>query len=333
MIPTTSHWKSMFLRRIVGSCLLGILTAALQGQVVVGSPGGSRVLYQTGFESAEGFSGTHSLSGQAGWMSFGSGGNGIVTNYFADGGQQAWMGASPPSGTDDSLSLLHPVAFTPSPGRSEVVTFSVVMAIMDSTTTNRDDFRWSIYNSQGNRLFSLDFDNSTLGVSYGLDDNKGFIDTGVGFTNSSIYELSISLNFARNLWSASANGLALVTGKPITTQLNTRLDLADIDAVWLPRDLKTPGDNYLLFDDYSVVLQHLDSIPPVLQFVNRLTDGQVVLKLSGEPNLHYTFEATTDLKTWTPIQKLLTPDNGIVLCLDPGAAGFPTRIYRAYQSP
>ena len=118
------------------------------------------------------------------------------------------------------------------------------MSIEAPTAMNRDDFRWSVYNSGGVRLFSLDFDGVEHLISYLLDDEEGFISTGTTYGESTIYDLEITMNFARNLWSATLNHLGVVNNQPITTR-NSPLDLGDVDAVWL---IRTPGapDNYML---------------------------------------------------------------------------------------
>ncbi|MBM3822642.1 MAG: hypothetical protein FJ404_07135 [Verrucomicrobia bacterium] len=333
MEGTLSMWRSIarFTASIRGA-LRHSLAATLTLCLVSNALGAGRVLYETGFEASEGFSGKFTLAGQNLWTRFGSGGNGIVTNYFQGLGQQAYLGAVAPTSPDDSLSLYVPLDYKPNPQRQEIVTFSVLMAIQDSTTTNRDDFRWSAYNSKGQRLFSLDFANQELQVSYGLDDGKGFISTGVQFTNDSLYELTVQMNFGRNLWSASANGLNLVNGRPITTKFDGVLDLADIDAVWLPRDPKKPGDNYMLFDNYRVAVEYLDVIPPMLEAVGRLPDGKFLLRVLGEPGVQYQIQASTDLKSWTVLQSALAPSSGAVDFLDMDAPRSNQRFYRAVAS-
>ena len=45
------------------------------------------------------------------------------------------------------------------------------MMIVDSTNAQSDDFRWAVYNSEVQRLVTLDFDNETRNINYALDDN------------------------------------------------------------------------------------------------------------------------------------------------------------------
>ncbi len=153
------------------------------------------VLYSTGFEASEGFSTNANLVNQNGWVGFGSGGNGVVEGFFAGGGQQAYLGFSPPTGNGDELTIWHPTNFTPTNRAQQVVTFFVKMSIEDSSgaNTNYDDFRWSVYNVAAERLFSIDFDNSTFRISYALDGTNGFVFTGETFTNSVAYELVVQM--------------------------------------------------------------------------------------------------------------------------------------------
>ncbi|MBI3417865.1 MAG: hypothetical protein HY043_21440 [Verrucomicrobia bacterium] len=290
------------------------------------------VIFATGFEKSEGYDDQLILVGQNGWMNFGSGGNGLVTNFFDGLGQQAFIGLTGPTNSADTFSLLRPFNFVADTTHQPIVKFSVLMSITESSSTNRDDFRWSVYNLAQQRLFSLDFDGVTHGVNYALDDGAGFFSTGVGFTNLVIYELAITMNFTRNLWSASLNNLPVVNSKPISTRFDTVLNLADIDAVWSIRTPGQAGDNYLLFDEYVVTAEALPSIPPTLEAVQRLAAGQFLLKLHGELGLKYAIDASSDLVHWTEIKTLHATD-GTADFLDNAATNFTSQFYRARQIP
>jgi hypothetical protein len=224
----------------------------------------SETIYSTFFAASEGYSTSSFLVGQNGWLKFGSGGNGILTNWFLGLGQQAYIGYTPPSVAGDSLEVYHPLDYTPDTNRLPQVTFSVLMDIEDSSNSQYDDFRWRFYNRAGTRLFSLDFDNATLGIFYALDDNGSFVSTGRKFTNGIVYSLVVSMDFGRNLWSATLDGLPLVANRPITT-VGTVLTLGDIDAVWVPYATNNPGDNFMVFDNYSVTVGPSD-FPAILSF-------------------------------------------------------------------
>ncbi|MCL5097175.1 MAG: hypothetical protein M1608_06565 [Candidatus Omnitrophica bacterium] len=292
------------------------------------------VLYSADF-SAPAYDINFTLIGQNGWVGAGSGGNGLVTNFFPDLGQQAFIGFSPPEGTNDTLNVWHPIDFVPPTNTLVHVQFSVLMAIFDSTNQHYDDFRWSIYNTNADRLFSVDFDNSSLTVSYGLDNGAGFVSTGAAFTNSIIYTLLVDMNFTSNLWSATLSGKPLVTAQPMTT-VGAPLNLGDIDAVWVVRAPGSPGNNYMVFDNYQVTEITGTPAPPLSPSLDAIglihsgsAQGDFLLSLAGQTNVSYAIEASTDLMSWSVLATNRTGSDGTFLFLDSTAPAFSYRFYRA----
>lgn len=169
---------------------------------------GATLIYRTGFEGHEGYQTNLSLTGQNGWVHEGTGGNGVVVEFIPGAGQSAYIGFGAPTGTDEFLNIWRPVNLAPVPTNLSVITFSVTMLIVDSSNGRRDDFRWSFYNTNANRLFTVDFDNVTEGINYALD-NGAFVSTGFQFTRGAVHELTITLNFPRNRWQAALDGVAL----------------------------------------------------------------------------------------------------------------------------
>ena len=91
---------------VAGCCFLaadGVLAAAPE----------PTTLYATGFEADEGYDDTRDLAGQLNWFAFGTGGNGLVSNSFAGLGWQAYIGFTPPQGSNDFFNLLQPLNFVP----------------------------------------------------------------------------------------------------------------------------------------------------------------------------------------------------------------------------
>jgi hypothetical protein len=309
--------------------LLGSRTELCRGQT--GAPAAT-VIYATGFEVEEGYSAADELlplRGQMGWIGEGSGGNGLVTNFFEGFGQQAFVGFAPPAPKDDLLNIWRPVIYQPPGPGQPVVKFSVLMQVVDSTNGQYDDFRWSVYNTAGSRLFTLDFDNSRAEVNYALDDSAGYKSSGFSFSNDAIYLLEVFMDFWNNNWLAILNGQVVVDAQPITT-VNALLDLSDVDAVWAIRRQGWPGDNYLLFDDYWLTAEATTSIPPVLEVIGRRADGQFELLLHGERGLKYAIDVSTDLVTWAGLATNLPP-NGVWQFLDSTAPDYPLSFYRARQ--
>lgn len=309
-----------------GALVAGALAAAPHPAATEGEP---QVLFYTGFEAAEGYDAGKNLRGQQGWLGEGSGGNGLVRDFFEGLGQQAFVGYAPPAPKDEVLSVWRPFQVpAPTPDRP-VWKFSVWMQVVDSTNGEYDDFRWSAYNTEGHRLFTLDFDNAALEINYLLDDGQGFRSTGFTFSTEVLYRLEIWLNFARNNWQAVMNGQVVVDAQPITTT-GARLDLSDIGAVWALRTKGRPGDNYLLFDEYQLTIEPTDHIPATLERVGLNARGEFELYLHAERNRTFALEVSADLKDWTPLATNRLAE-GYWFFTDTTAPGYPVSFYRARE--
>lgn len=293
------------------------------------------VLFETGFESFEGYADGQELRDWNGWLGFGSGGNGIVTDFFEGLGQQAYIGFDPPQAGDDFLGVYHPVSFTPVEGSPSMVRFKVVMEIVDSTNGQYDDFRWSVYNLEDPpvRLFSLDFDNSNFAISYLLEGSETFESTEYSYELGGNYDLEIVMDFDRNQWRASLNDTVVVNAQPIAISPDVQLSLGDIDAVWVLHDPAAPGDNYMLFDNYRITVEPSQAMPVTVKILERLEDGSVLLRVVGDPGVEYVIEASPDLNGWDPVKTNTTSiDDGSFDYLDESAAGEPQRFYRVRKA-
>ena len=289
------------------------------------------VIYSTGFETTEGYSTGFVLAGQQNWVSAGSGGNGILNGFFPGMGQQAYVGFGAPSSTDDLLNLWRPLNLAPVPTNQPVVKFSVTMSVIGSTNDHHDDFRWSVYNTNGARLFTLDFDGAALAITYALDDGQGFVATGWNFARDTIYDLVVTMNFARNRWSATLNGTQVAASLPISTA-GAALNLGDVDAVWAIRTPTSPGNNYLIFDDYRLTTEDVAVSRPMVSSVAALGDGRLQLRLQGEQTVRYAIEGTTNLAQWVSLTTN-SAATGVIDFTDSTAPGLSRRFYRARQVP
>lgn len=219
-------------------------------------------LYFTGFTPAEGYSTSTQLAGVNGWQCTFNGGNGIMANRFPFKDQQAYIGLSPTTGAQNSTVLLwRPLNYIPK--TNDLIMFSALMEINDSTTGYYDSFGWSFYNRNSERLFSLDFDNYTMKVSYILDDGQGLRFADMYFENGSIYTITVLLNPSSNRWSAWLNGVPIAENQQITTKGST-IDIGDIDASWIWGDT-IAGNNFMLFDDYRMEIVNELNPPAIIE--------------------------------------------------------------------
>jgi hypothetical protein len=291
---------------------------------ILGSHAQSTVLYQTKFERAEGYDPEFDLAGQGGWLIEGTGGNGLLENFFEGEGQQAFIGFAPPS-AGTITTVWRPVGFTPAPA-SSVVHFSTTMQVVPSTAGGDDDFRWAVYNKDGRRLFGLSFETATQEIWFQNEDLV-FHSTGWSFDYQGIYDLHIWMDFARNSWTALLNDLVLANGQYIAITNSTALNLGDIDAVWFINNPNGVGNNYMIFDNYRITSESLKAIPAILEPVGRTSEGFFQFLIHGQPDVRYEVETTEDFQAWFSLGIFTDPD-GTFLFEDDTAAPFSTGFYR-----
>lgn len=294
--------------------------------------------YSTQFEASEGYDAAYELAGQRGWLGDGTGGSGLISGVISGQGQHAYVGIWPPfSELETNLFIWQPLNFHPLAVGFPIVQFSVQMQIRDSSPTNGsyDNFRWSIYNTQGNRLFSLDFDNydyDTNGskyVSYLLDGTNDLVAAAIRFTNGVTYSLVVTMDFASNRWSATLNQTLVTTNQPITTT-GASLTLGDVDAVWRIYDGQWPGDNFMVFDNYQITVP--PPPPARVQLLGRTTEGWVGLRVFGQDNSRWSVDATTNFTHWTALTT--NPVSGASFDhMDTTTTGLLRRFYRARWVP
>ncbi len=323
LTPMNHHRTPAVVTRALGVALLAV-------SVVSGSCATN--IFSTRFEVSEGYSTAWTLAGQQDWLGEGTGGNGIATNLIAGQGQQAYIGYYAPATTNEDYAVVwRPIGLHPVAANLPVVKFSVLMNIEDSTFEAWDNFRWSIYNQQTNRLFSLDFDNFYRDVSYLLDGANGLTNTPVTFTNGQAHLLTVTMNYASNRWSASLDSRLIATNLPMTT-VNAELSLGEIDALWLIYDPEFPGDNDMLFDNFELTAESAGPPPrPRLDLLGR-AGSQTWLRLTGQSGTRFSIDATTNFTAWTALKTNVTSD-GYFDYVDSPADPAPRRYYRGRWVP
>lgn len=296
---------------------------------------GQSVVYTTGFEASEGYDIRFTLAGQRNWLIDGTGGNGLMLEAFAGYGQQAYLGFHAPTDTN-TTTIWTPVNYAPLPDGASIVKFSVLMQIYQSSTGGDDEFRWSVYNKKAERLFSIDFFTKYRRIYYELDDRQLY-DTGWEFAFAQedpdgVYELVIWMDLGRNSWTALLNDQLIVNAEPITLG-DLELTLGDVDAVWAPDAPLTPGDNALVFDDYTVTAEPFDTIPipPILEAIKVDENSDFQFVVYGQLGATYSVEVKSDFRDeWTPLLEFQN-DQGTFTFLDDTAHEYPYGFYRVVE--
>jgi hypothetical protein len=313
----------------VPSALACALLFGSQAWIARAADDSETVLYKTAFEKSEGYDPKFTLAGQRGWVMDGTGGNGLLESIPTM-GQQAYIGIYPPTDTNQTTSVWTPVNFSP-PTNSAIVKFSVTLQFYQSLTGGNDEFRWAVYNSSGSRLFSIDFFTSTQRIDIELEDRQ-LIETGWTFDfadapDDGIYTLEIWMDFARNTWSALMNDAVIGSGERIAQQTTTALNLGDIDAVWAIDNARSPGDNVMLFDDYTVSTQSVQAIPSSIEARGPNEKGNFELQLYTQPGIHYSVDVTENFEDWFSLSDFVA-NEGTSIFEDTTSHTEPLSFYR-----
>lgn len=321
---------SIFAGTVASALLLAALNTAAAPPVRTN-------LFYTGFEYLEGFDPLYLLDDQNGWVhlpvyqgavKIDLPADGVTTNQFPGLGQQAWVGGEFVDEPIDQVHVWHPTIVDPIPVATPIIKFTVLMAIQDSTFGQYDFFRWSVYNSEEDRLFSIDFDNLDWSIAYQLDD-ENFYDVPVLFKPNDPQQLEISMDFASNKWNAWLDGTQIVTDAQITTT-GLKKTVGQIRALWLPSDPDNPGDNRMVFDNFSLYAESAPVAPvaPELLALGRTPEGFFGIRLIGENGCTYVLDYSENATNWFPLKTNIVFD-GSFDYLDGNAAVLPHRIFRA----
>jgi hypothetical protein len=154
--------------------------------------------------------------------------------------------------------------------------------------------------------------------------------TGYNFENEALYELKFVMDFAANNWSVSVGDEVLLNSKTLTTT-GASLTFGDLGPLWVYRKPETPGNNYMVFDEYKLTVETSDEpvkTPPTLAWTGWTDDGRAMLQMGGDATTDYTVEVSDDLKTWTPLQTAKPGDTWKEIT-DPEAPDYEQRFYRA----
>lgn len=277
--------------------------------------------YFTGFESPPFGVGDDKIAGTDGWTGSHAGlklhgilaesSHGVLQlgNAAVLGGNQQ-IAAS----TTKSVYVRRAVNLDPLALNQEVVTFRVACGVKDSSTVQRrDNFEFCVYNANSTPqlLGGIQFDNTTLDT-YTLKPQRllyrlawngtsfQYLNTGSTFLPDTLETLEYRINFRTNRWSASLGGVPLFqdltfyTGSSAKTlgSVVVQMKVTNINPL---NNYLMPGDNYLLFDGYSV---RTDAVTTAVE-VSRNRSGQPVITWNEEAGYSYVLQRSDNLTTWT----------------------------------
>ena len=322
-------------------------------------------VYYTGFENfTTGFNtivGTEGWLGSAAHVSLSLSGVDAETTHGVSGlGNAAFIGgnAAPLANTvSRSMNVRRPVGLDPVALNEELVTFRCLIGFKDSSSggsgVRRDDFEIAIYNNTSpsqQLLAAIQFDNSTIDPStlsprrqifrtqWNASLNRfDYINTNATFLHDTIQLLSLRINYRTNRWTMELDGIPIFSD--LTFHGGTRARTLGAIAAQLQivgtsplTGGPQPGDNYMLFDDWTVRTDPLPAMPPPGLSRNAAT-GAVTLTWDQEAGYRYQIGyAASPSSGWlTNLPGSLvtaTASDVDATFTDTAAAGQPARFYR-----
>ena len=221
-----------------------------------------------------------------------------------------------------------------------VVEIDTLIGIEDSTNNRRDDFFISIYNSGGNRLASIRFDNedpNSLNSQFGIwwENGTNQFDTLVDFIPSELFNLFATIDLESNTWSADIEGIPLFTDEQFTNT-NNPLDFGFLAFEWdlTANATSLYGDNFLLVAD--VIVQSVIEIPELEVTHSFDPSGNVTLNWETAVGWGDQVQYSTDLDNWLDDLPDSAFDNvtnsSPVTFTDEGEEKGPLRFYRVKRT-
>jgi len=269
--------------------------------IVLTDPARCGTLYATDFSEFP--VGDNLWAGTGGWASNDvvSGAQGIIANPVANLPipKAGYLGFDRPASRFTTVfrSFNHDPVAT---GLS-IIYFESLLGVQDSTNGFRDRFNISFYNSNGNFLAGLVFDNNSGLIR--RDDGISVHSTGVKFLVgdpilglAALQILELRIDLVANTWSGEIDGIPLFDRVPFTATIRPRI-LGPVAAEWQVAALSTlsAGNNWLLVADWLVGA--MPAAPFSIGSIQRVTN-QTTLKWPGHAGFEYQVRYSPNLVDW-----------------------------------
>jgi hypothetical protein len=131
-----------------------------------------------------------------------------------------------------------------------------------------------------------------------------------------------NLNSTRIVWEASGQ-------EPTFGGQSYTFNPGQTGAYWVEAEVQWP-DGRRAFATNAIVVS--PNAPPVLTYPQKASGGGFSFLLAGASQATFVIQASSDLKTWTPITTNSLSGNSSITIADPQAGSFSRRYYRAVQT-
>lgn len=299
------------------------------------------LLYETDFDDFP--AGNNQWAGTDGWTSNdnSSGAQSIDAGLIPALLQTASIGFNRPS--DDFTFVALNLGYDHVATGVPEVEIDALLGIEDSTNNRRDDFLLTIYNSTGDPLAWIRFDNqdpNALNSQFGIwrHDGDNTFDTQLDFMAGELFNLFISLNLETNTWSADIGGNPLFANAQFTAT-DKPVNFGFIAFEW-DLSFNNPigyGDNFLLLADLSIRSATEEPNPPFVVTHSFAEPNEITFSWSTGIGFDDQVQYSTDLDNWLDTLPNSKFDNvtssSNVTYTDTSDPKGPVRFYRVLRTP
>ena len=303
-----------------------------------------REIYFTDFEDAP--VGDDQLVGFDGWNGTptGRGSHGIDEAAVEGLGHSAFIGFNPPGGSAPAR-VLRGVSHNPVAGGEPIVRLAAVIGVNDSDNSPfpgqeppRDLFFISFFNASGTTLASLTYNNTEAAFGLWRDDGVDTFDTDEEFIRGEAQLLLVEIDYPNNTWTVELDGFPIFRDAPFTALTGVDMNLGGVAIVWQRSSFQW-GNNWMLFDDWSVLVDTIKSVIPEDPFkvISIALDPSncAVLTWKAQPGFSYRVEYSDDMINWLsdlPDSTKIESTEKDVSYTDTSSAGLSRRFYRVVRS-
>tara|TARA_B110000881_G_scaffold29182_1_gene21689 strand:- start:116 stop:1072 length:957 start_codon:yes stop_codon:yes gene_type:complete len=224
-----------------------------------------------------------------------------------------------------------------------IVEIDTLIGIENSTNNRRDDFFISIYNSSGNPLASIRFDNqdpADFNSQFGIwrENGTNQFDTLVDFISSELFNLFVTIDLENNTWSADIGGIPLFEDAQFTNT-DAPVDFGFLAFEWDLTSTSTLGygDNFLLVADVAVRSVTATPDPGLLVTHSFYSQNDITLSWKTAVGWDDQVQYSSDLVTWRNTLPNSTFGNitssSTVNYTETNVNKGPVRFYRVLRTP
>ena len=266
-------------------------------------------IYFTDFEDAP--SGDDQLVGYDDW-------NGSPTNRGCHGidseavpglGKSAFIGYNSPGNSRTSAVVLRPIPHDPVATGRPIIRLVAAIGLNDSDDDSpfggdpdRDSFFIAFFNSGGQGLASLNYNNTEDAFGLWRNDGIDTFDTEEEFIRNEVQILVAEIDFLSNTWSVDLGGFQIFRDQPFTAKNGVDMDLGGIAITWQRSQGSNWGNNWMLFDEWAVYADTSKLAIPKDNFhINSITRsgaGNITLEWKSQPGFLYQVEYSDDMINW-----------------------------------